>query len=103
MTTALLGEKPLAGPEPTQVFEPVSRADYLDAILRDVGTVDEFLPWDTRNVVLTLPRIWSALETDAVYSKEEPADWALPRLPEEHRASSHGRRYDERTLRTIVR
>ena len=82
----LLGDRPLAGPEPTQVFDPVPRADYLDAILRDVGTVDEFLPWDTRNVVLTLPRIWCALESDAVFSKEEAADWALPRLPEEHRA-----------------
>ena len=36
-------------------------------------------------MVLTLPRIWSAVATEAVYSKEEAADWALPRLPEEHR------------------
>jgi streptomycin 3"-adenylyltransferase len=83
---ALLGDEPLAGPQPAQVFDPVPRADYVDAVLRDVGTVDEFLPWDTRNVVLTLPRIWSAVATDAVYSKEGAAGWALPRLPEEHRA-----------------
>ena len=44
----------------------------------DTETVDEFLPWDTRNVVLTLPRIWSAVATEAVYSKEEAADWAMP-------------------------
>jgi len=86
VTMVLLGDKPLAGPPPTQVFDPVPRSDYIDAILRDVGTVDEFLPWDTRNVVLTLPRIWSAIATEAVYSKEDAADWALPRLPEEHRA-----------------
>jgi streptomycin 3"-adenylyltransferase len=82
----LLGDEPLAGPHPAQVFDPVPRSDYIDAILRDIGTVDEFLPWDTRNVVLTLPRIWSAVATEAVYSKEDAADWALPRLPEEHRA-----------------
>lgn len=86
VTMALLGDEPLAGPHPTKVFDPVPRADYVDAILRDLGTVDEFLPWDTRNVVLTLPRIWSAVATEAVYSKEGAAGWALPRLPEEHRA-----------------
>lgn len=86
LTMVLLGERPLTGPPPAQVFDPVPRADYIDAILRDVGTVDEFLPWDTRNVVLTLSRIWSAVATDTVYSKEEAADWGLPRLPEEHRA-----------------
>jgi Domain of unknown function (DUF4111) len=64
----------------------VPRGDYIDAILLDIRTVDEFLPWDTRNVVLTLPRIWSAVATEAVYSKEDAAGWALPRLPQEHRA-----------------
>ena len=86
VTMVLLGDKPLAGTQPAQVFDPVPRSDYVDAILRDIGTVDEFLPWDTRNVVLTLPRIWSAVATEAVYSKEGAANWALPRLPEEHRA-----------------
>jgi predicted nucleotidyltransferase len=86
VTMVLLGDKALAGPPPAQVFDPVPRGDYVDAIMRDVGTVDEFLPWDARNVVLTLPRIWSAVATDAVHSKESAADWALPRLPEEHRA-----------------
>jgi predicted nucleotidyltransferase len=86
VTMVLLGDQPLAGPPPAEVFDPVPRSDYIDAILRDVATVDEFLPWDTRNVVLTLPRIWSAIATEAVYSKEDAAGWALPRLPEEHRA-----------------
>lgn len=86
VTMVLLGDNPLAGPQPAQVFDPVPRSDYIDAILGDIGTVDEFLPWDMRNVVLTLPRIWSGVATEAVYSKESAANWALPRLPEEHRA-----------------
>jgi streptomycin 3"-adenylyltransferase len=85
ITMALLGDEPLAGPPAAQVFDPVPRSDYVEAILRDIETVDEFLLWDTRNVVLTLPRIWSAVATDAVYSKEEAALWALLRLPAEHR------------------
>jgi len=43
------------------------------------------MEWDTRNVVLTLARIWSAIATNEVYAKDEAAAWALPRLPEEHR------------------
>ena len=84
VTMVLLGDKPLAGPQPKQVFDPVPRSDYIDAILRDIETVDEFLPWDTRNVVLTLARIWSAVATEEVYSKEGAARWALSRLPQQH-------------------
>ena len=86
ITMVLLGDRPLVGPRPKDVFDPVPRADYLNAIVRDTETVDEYLPWDTRNVVLTLPRIWSALATDDVHSKESAASWALERIPEEHRA-----------------
>jgi predicted nucleotidyltransferase len=85
ITMALVGETVLLGPPPAEVFDPVPRGDYIEAILRDTETVDAFLSWDTRNVVLTLPRIWSAIATDDVHSKESAAAWALPRLPEEHR------------------
>ena len=85
ITMALVGETPVFGPPPTEVFDPVPRRDYVDAILRDTATVDQYLDWDTRNVVLTLPRIWSAIATDDVHSKESAAAWALPQLPEEHR------------------
>jgi predicted nucleotidyltransferase len=85
ITMVLLGDAALVGPPATDVFDPVPRADYLDAILRDIQTVDEYLAWDTRNVVLTLPRIWSAIATDRVDSKESSALWALPRLPADHR------------------
>lgn len=86
ITMVLIGEGPLFGPPPDEVFEPVPRPDYLAAILRDTRTIEEYLPWDTRNVVLTLARIWSAVATDEVMSKAGAARWALPRLPDEHRA-----------------
>jgi len=44
VTMVLLGDKPLAGPRPAEVFDPVPRSDYIDAILRDTETVDEYLP-----------------------------------------------------------
>jgi predicted nucleotidyltransferase len=85
VTMALLGETALFGPPPVEMFDPVPRRDYIDAILRDTATVDQYLSWDARNVVLTLPRIWSAIATDEVHSKDSAAVWALPQLPEEHR------------------
>lgn len=85
VTMARLGGSSLFGPPPAEVFDPVPRRDYIQAILRDTGTVEEYVDWDTRNVVLTLPRIWSAIETDEVHSKDSAAAWALPRLPETHR------------------
>jgi predicted nucleotidyltransferase len=86
VTVALLGREPLVGPDPSEVMDPVPREHYVEAILRDVDTVDDYLTWDTRNVVLTLPRIWSAIATEAVHSKESAARWALPLIPEERRA-----------------
>jgi predicted nucleotidyltransferase len=85
VTMALRGNRALGGPPPTEVFDPVPRDHYVHAILRDIHTVDEYLPWDTRNVVLTLPRIWSAVATQEVFSKEAAARWARLRLPEQHR------------------
>lgn len=85
ITMALVGDTALFGPPPAEIFDPVPRRDYIDAILRDTATVDQYLDWDTRNVVLTLPRIWSAIATDEVHSKDSAAAWALPQLPEQHR------------------
>jgi predicted nucleotidyltransferase len=86
ITMVLLGDEPLLGPPPAEVLDVVPRDDYVDAVLRDIDTVDEYLDWDTRNVVLTLPRIWTAIATEEVHSKESAARWALPLIPQEHRA-----------------
>jgi streptomycin 3"-adenylyltransferase len=40
---------------------------------------------DTRNGLLTLARIWTTLATGEIRSKDEAANWALARLPEQHR------------------
>jgi hypothetical protein len=43
------------------------------------------LPGDTRNVLLTLARIWTTLATGTLVSKDVAADWVLARLAPEHR------------------
>jgi predicted nucleotidyltransferase len=85
ITMALAGDTPLHGPPAADVFERVPRSDYVDAVLRDVDTVDDYIEWDARNVILTLPRIWTAVATEEIHSKDSAAEWALARLPEQHR------------------
>lgn len=59
--------------------------DLIRAILEGIPGLLEDLDSETRNVVLTLARIWTTVATGIIRSKDAAADWALARLPEEHR------------------
>ncbi|MFD2796341.1 aminoglycoside adenylyltransferase family protein [Promicromonospora vindobonensis] len=86
ITQVLAGDRPLAGPAPAQVLDPVPHADVVRASLAGLpGLLDE-LTDDARNVVLTLARVWATLATGRILSKDAAAEWALPHLPPEHRA-----------------
>jgi predicted nucleotidyltransferase len=86
ITMVLLGDRPLLGPPPAEVLDPVPRADYLSAIVGDIDRLlGDDLDWDTRNVILTLARIWVTLATDLICAKDAAAAWALARLPRKHR------------------
>jgi streptomycin 3"-adenylyltransferase len=53
----------------------------------------ESLPGDTRNVLLTLARIWTTLATGTIVSKDDAASWVLGRLaPERRPALEYARR-----------
>jgi streptomycin 3"-adenylyltransferase len=86
ITKVLLADAPLFGPPPAEAFDPVPDADAIGAMLHAVDGVLLDVDSDTRNAVLTLARIWSTLETGVIRSKSEAADWALARLPDDHRA-----------------
>jgi streptomycin 3"-adenylyltransferase len=85
LTMVLLGDRPLIGPPPADVLDPIPTRDFLDAGVRSVDELLEKLDSDTRNAILTLARIWTAVANHRVYSKEGAATWALGRLPEAHR------------------
>ena len=85
ITQALAADVALLGPPPADVFDTVPSSDVLDAIVADVEKWVENIDDDTRNGILALARIWSALITGRLYSKDEAAAWALEKLPEEHK------------------
>jgi streptomycin 3"-adenylyltransferase len=85
LTMVRLADWPLAGPPPADVFDPVPASDLARALAAGVDEVLAGLDTDTRNGILTLARIWSTLATGDIRSKDAAAEWALERLPDEHR------------------
>lgn len=85
LTTVLLAGAPLYGPRPAELLDPVPAADLRRAIVAGVPELLGELATDTRNVLLTLARVWNTLVTGGIRSKQAAAEWALRRLPGAHR------------------
>ncbi|GAB3208597.1 aminoglycoside adenylyltransferase family protein [Marinactinospora endophytica] len=85
ITMLLAGDHPLSGPPPAQVLDPVPREDLIRASVNGLPGLLAELDDDTRNVLLTLVRTWSTLATGVIRPKDAAADWAMDRLPGEHR------------------
>ena len=83
----LAGNLALAGPPPAEVLDPLPEADLRRSITAGVPSLLDDLDSDTRNVLLTLARIWATLATREIGSKDQAAAWALERLPEPDRGS----------------
>ena len=75
----------LFGPPPAEFFDLVPLEDLNRAMVEGIPGLLDDLDSDTTNVVLTFARIWTTLATGAIRSKDAAADWALLRLPTEHR------------------
>jgi predicted nucleotidyltransferase len=82
----LAGNVALTGPPPADVLDPVPDADLRRAITAGVPSLMDDLATDTRNVLLTLARIWATLDTGDITSKDAAAAWVQARIPAEHRA-----------------
>jgi predicted nucleotidyltransferase len=85
ITMTLLADKPLVGPPPADVFDPVPHEDLLSAGVDAIDGLLADLGHDTRNMLLTLARIWCTAATGEIRSKDAAADWAVLHLPPEHK------------------
>ncbi|HJR86357.1 MAG TPA: aminoglycoside adenylyltransferase family protein [Acidimicrobiia bacterium] len=77
--------RPLAGPSPSSLLDPVPERDLIAAMVDEAPRLLGDLIDDTRNVLLTLARIWMTLESGQIRSKDTAANWALERAPERFR------------------
>jgi len=85
VTMVLLGDRALVGPPPRQVLGPVPAGDLTRSMLAGIPELLAEVETDTRNVLLTLARIWTTLATGEIMRKDAAAEWVLGRLPAEHR------------------
>lgn len=81
----LTSGRPLLGPPAAELLDPVPHGDLVRSMVDELPQLLGDLETDTRNVLLTLARIWTTVATSAIHSKDEAAEWALARLPAEHR------------------
>lgn len=80
----LQADRPLLGPPPAELLDPVPEADVRRAMLDSIPDLLSYLDGDERNVILTFVRIWTSLATGVIRTKDGAAHWALPLLPPEH-------------------
>lgn len=85
ITQVLLANKIIFGPAPDQLFSKIPYKDFITATIAAIDDLMIELEHDTRNVLLTLARIWSTIETDQIRSKSDAAKWVINKLPDEYR------------------
>jgi predicted nucleotidyltransferase len=84
ITMVLQGNAVLVGPSPEQLLDPVPHDDLIRGSIAGIPHLLGDLESDTRNVLLTLARIWTTLQTGQIRSKDAAAAWVLEQLPPEH-------------------
>ncbi|MEV0675372.1 aminoglycoside adenylyltransferase family protein [Actinosynnema sp. NPDC050436] len=85
LSSVLAADHALHGPPAAVLLDPVPAADVVRGSVAGIPDLLEELAGDTRNVVLTLARVWTTLATGEIRSKDAAAEWALRRLAPEHR------------------
>jgi predicted nucleotidyltransferase len=84
LTMCLAADRPLFGPPPAALIDPVPPDDLVRAVVAGIPGLLDDLEDDTRNVLLTLARILVTVETERVVAKDEAAGYAMARLPVAH-------------------
>lgn len=85
LAQVLAGDRPLVGPPPGELLDPAPREDVARGGRDGIPELLTGLPGDTRDVLLTLARVWLTVATGQVRAKDEAASWALRRISPEHR------------------
>jgi streptomycin 3"-adenylyltransferase len=73
------------GPPAEDVLVPVPHDDLVRATLDAIPNLHADLDADTKNVLLTLARMWTTTATGTIRSKDDAAVWAAERLPVDDR------------------
>lgn len=80
VSAALAADRPLLGPPAAAILAPVPAPHLRRSVVAGVPGLMAALEGDTRNVLLTLARIWFTLATGEIRAKDAAASWALEHL-----------------------
>jgi predicted nucleotidyltransferase len=84
LTIVLLGDRPLSGPPPGELLDPVPPEDCIRAMVDNLDRLMGEFEGDPRNILLTLARIWQTVATGVIDRKDRAAEWARQRLSPDH-------------------
>lgn len=84
ITQIRIASETIFGPAPYELLPSVPFQDFVRASTDELDNLLGDLDYDTRNVLLTLARIWSSLETGTIRSKPAAAAWAIEHLLPEY-------------------
>ena len=84
LTIVLLGDQPLFGPPPGELLDPVLMDDCVEAMVSGIDVFMNGFEGDTRNLLLTLARIWQTVVTGIIDRKARAAMWVQERLPSDY-------------------
>lgn len=82
ITQVKLASRILYGEDASSTLPKVPIKDFMSALVDGLDNLQNDLKDDTRNVLLTLARIWMTIETCSIASKQTAAQWAIEHLPE---------------------
>lgn len=83
----------LFGPDKNNLLPEISAATVRAAMRELLPSLLNGLQDDTRNVLLTLARMWHTASSEAFVSKDEAALWAIPKLTNDNALTlAHARR-----------
>lgn len=85
ITQVLLASITLVGDAPEKLLCKVPYHDFISAITDELPNLVSELDSDTRNVLLTLARIWNTVSTNSISSKPVAASLVINNLPEEYK------------------
>jgi len=81
LAMVLQSGRALHGAPAQELLDPIPIGDVVRAATDGLDKILGDLANDTRNVLLTLARIWVTAETGEIMSKDEAASWAVARTP----------------------
>jgi aminoglycoside 9-adenylyltransferase len=83
LTSARETARTLRGPRLAELIDAIPPTDLRRAVLDELPGLLENLPTDTRNVLLTLARIWVTVATGRIVPKDVAAAWVAERVEPE--------------------